>query len=94
MDRISTFEPINFRQISAKNLKDMATITIEIGKKNKKRLHPVSFLVCQGTQKKRIPTGISVTGSELTTNGKKIREPELAGQEPMLNCPVGYAKQK
>lgn len=56
----------------------MATITIEIGKKNKKRLHPVSFLVCQGTQKKRIPTGISVTGSELTTNGKKIREPELA----------------
>ena len=56
----------------------MATITIEIGKKNKKRVRPVSFLVCQGTQKKRIPTGISVTDSELTTNGKKIREPELA----------------
>ena len=36
----------------------MATITIEIGKKNKKRLHPVSFLVCEGRTKKRIPTGM------------------------------------
>lgn len=58
----------------------MATITIEIGKKNKKRVHPVSFLVCQGAQKKRIPTGITVTDSELTTNGKKVREPDKARQ--------------
>jgi len=56
----------------------MATITIEIGKKNKKRLHPVSFLVCEGRTKKRIPTGITATDSELTTNGKRIREPEKA----------------
>ena len=56
----------------------MATITIEIGKKNKKRVRPVSFLVCQGTQKKRISTGITVTDSELTTNGKRIKEPDKA----------------
>ena len=56
----------------------MATITIEIGKKNKKRLHPVSFLICEGRTKKRIPTGITATDSELTTNGKRIREPEKA----------------
>ena len=58
----------------------MATITIEIGKKNKKRVHPVSFLICEGRTKKRIPTGIAVSDSELTTNGKKIREPEKARQ--------------
>lgn len=58
----------------------MATITIEIGKKNKKRLHPISFLVCQGAQKKRIPTGIAAADSELTTNGKRVREPEKAKQ--------------
>lgn len=58
------------------NKKGMATITIEIGKKNKKRLHPVSFLVCEGKTKKRIPTGMAVTDSELTTNGKRVKEPE------------------
>lgn len=56
----------------------MATITIEIGKKNKKRVHPVSFLICEGRTKKRIPTGISVSDSELTASGKRIREPEKA----------------
>lgn len=56
----------------------MATITIEIGKKNKKRVHPVSFLICEGKTKKRIPTGIAVADSELTTNGKRVREPEKA----------------
>lgn len=56
----------------------MATITIEIGKKNKKRLHPVSFLICEGRTKKRIPTGVTATDSELTTNGKRLREPEKA----------------
>lgn len=54
----------------------MATITIEIGKKNKKRVRPVSFLVCQGAEKKRIPTGVAVTDSELTTDGRRIRELE------------------
>jgi len=58
----------------------MATITIDIGKKNKKRLHPISFLVCQGAQKKRIPTGIAAADSELTTNGKRVRELEKAKQ--------------
>jgi len=56
----------------------MATITIEIGKKNKKRLHPVSFLICEGRTKKRIPMGINVADSELTTNGKRVKEPEKA----------------
>ena len=56
----------------------MATITIEIGKKNKKRLHPVSFLICEGKTKKRIPTGITVSDTELTTNGKRIKEQEKA----------------
>ena len=56
----------------------MATITIEIGKKNKKRVRPVSFLICQGTNKKRIPTGISVSDSELTTNGKRIKDTDKA----------------
>ncbi len=56
----------------------MATITIEIGKRNKKRLHPVSFLICEGRTKKRIPTGIAAADSELTTNGKRVREPEKA----------------
>ena len=52
----------------------MATITLEIGKRNKKKLYPISFLVCQGKSKKRIPTGISATDSELTTNKKKVKE--------------------
>lgn len=38
----------------------------------------MSFLVCQGNGKKRIPTGISCTDSELTTNQKRIREPQKA----------------
>lgn len=58
----------------------MATITIEIGKKNKKREHPVSFLICEGRTKKRIPTGISVSDSELTKSGKRIKEPTKAKQ--------------
>jgi integrase len=52
----------------------MATLTIEIGRKNKNRLHPVSFLICQGKTKKRIPTDILVTDSELTSNHKKVKE--------------------
>ena len=56
----------------------MATLTIEIGKKNKKKVHPISFLVCQGTSKKRIPTDITATDSELTTNQKKLKEPTKA----------------
>ena len=56
----------------------MATITIEIGKKNKKKMHSVSFLICQGTSKKRISTDITVSDSELTTNQKKIKEPTKA----------------
>ena len=56
----------------------MATITIEIGKKNKKLVRPVSFLICEGRSKKRIPTGVSVSDSELTASGKRIREQEKA----------------
>ena len=56
----------------------MATLTIEIGKKNKKKVHPISFLICQGTSKKRIPTDITATDSELTTNQRKLKEPTKA----------------
>lgn len=56
----------------------MATISIEIGKKNSRKERPVSFLICQGSTKKRIPTGITVKDSELTANGKRIKEPEKA----------------
>lgn len=56
----------------------MATITVEIGKKNRKKEHPVSFLICQGKSKKRISTSITVLDSELTANQKKIREPAKA----------------
>ena len=56
----------------------MATITIEIGKKGKKKVRPVSFLVCHGKTKKRIPTEIFVTDSEISSNGKKIKEPNKA----------------
>ena len=56
----------------------MATITIEIGKKNKKKVHPISFLICQGTSKKRISTDITAADSELSTNQKKIKEPTKA----------------
>lgn len=49
----------------------MATLTIEIIKKRKP--YPVSFLVRSGETRKRIPTGITVTDSDLSSNGKKIR---------------------
>lgn len=52
----------------------MTTITIEIGRRNRKKLYPISFLICRGKSKKRIPTGISATDSELTANKKKVKE--------------------
>lgn len=51
----------------------MATITVEIGKKGKKKTRAISFLICHGKTKKRIPTEVSVTDAELSTNGKKIK---------------------
>lgn len=56
----------------------MATLTIEIGKKGKKKIHSVSFLVCHGSSKKRIPTDITVVDTELSANGKKIKSPAKA----------------
>ena len=56
----------------------MATITIEIGTKGKNQQRSVRFLIRQGNKKARIPTGISVTDAELTSNGKKIKEPTKA----------------
>lgn len=56
----------------------MATITLEIGKKGKKKERSVSFLVCHGKTKKRIPTEITVTDVELTSNQKKIKNIEKA----------------
>lgn len=51
----------------------MATITIEIGRKGKKKMRPVSFLVCHRQTKKRIPTEIHVTDSEISSNGKRVK---------------------
>ncbi len=56
----------------------MATITIEIGRRGKKKERPVSFLICHGKTKRRIPTEISVRDSELSSNGKKVKEPMKA----------------
>lgn len=50
----------------------MPTLTIEI-KKGSRKPYPVSFLVCSGNTKKRIPTGIKVSDSELSANGRKIK---------------------
>ncbi len=56
----------------------MATISIEIGKKNGKKTHPISFLVCHGNSKKRIATGITAADSELSSNLKRIKNPAKA----------------
>lgn len=49
----------------------MATLTIEIIKRRKP--YPVSFLIRSGETRKRIPTGITVTDSDLSSNGKRIK---------------------
>ena len=56
----------------------MATITIEIGTKGKNKQRSVRFLVRQSGRRARISTGITVTDAELTSNGKKIKEPNKA----------------
>lgn len=56
----------------------MATITVEIGKKGKKKERTVCFLICHGKTKKRIPTEIFVTDSEVSSNGKKVKQPDKA----------------
>lgn len=62
----------------------MATITLEVGKKNKKGVHPVSFLLRHNSEKKRIPSGISVSDSELSANGKTVRNQTKARQLEMM----------
>lgn len=52
----------------------MATLKIEIKSGVGRKTFSVSFLVCQGKSKKRIPTGIKVTSSELSANGKRIKD--------------------
>lgn len=56
----------------------MATISIELGKKNKNGEVKVSILVCSAHSKKRIPTGISLEESELTASGKIKNKDKLA----------------
>lgn len=51
----------------------MATITIEIGKKGKNKLRSVCILVSHGKSRRRLPTEISVSDSELSANGKRIK---------------------
>ena len=55
-------------------LKEMATLKIEIKSGEGRKTFSVSFLVCQGKSKKRIPTGIKVAPSELSANGKRIKD--------------------
>ena len=52
----------------------MATLKIEIKSGEGRKTFSVSFLVCQGKSKKRIPTGIKVAASELSSNGKRIKD--------------------
>ena len=52
----------------------MATLKIEIKSGVGRKTFSVSFLVCQGKSKKRISTGIKVTSSELSANGKRIKD--------------------
>ena len=52
----------------------MATLKIEIKSGEGRKTFSVSFLVCQGKSKKRIPTGIKVAPSELSANGKRIKD--------------------
>ena len=47
---------------------------IEIKSGEGRKTFSVSFLVCQGKSKKRIPTGIKVAPSELAANGKRIKD--------------------
>ena len=67
----------------------MATITIEIGKKGKKKVRPVSFLVCHGKTKKRIPTGIVINTQETLylhfEESQSSQSPPIA---PPQNCPI------
>ena len=56
----------------------MATITVEIGRRGKKKERPVAFLVSHGKTKKRIPTEVFVIDSEVSSNGKKIKNPNKA----------------
>lgn len=77
LEFISTFEPQNFREISAKiyqygdnydrNQEEAWTSVL-----------PCHISCLSGKDKKRISTGISVKNSELTSNGKKIKEPTKA----------------
>lgn len=55
----------------------MATIKIELAKKNKQGLIPVSILFCQGKVKKRIPTGIYLEENEVTSSDR-IKNKEKA----------------
>ena len=56
----------------------MATLKIEIKSGVGRKTFSVSFLVCQGKSKKRISTGIRVAASELSANGKRIKDANKA----------------
>lgn len=76
----------------------MATLTIELGKLNSKGLRPVSFLICQQSKKKRIPTGITLSPSDINKKGKIKNGPKLyaieskriALQEKLDNLAINY----
>lgn len=54
-----------------KKINIMARLSIEITKRSKP--YPVTFLIRSGETRKRIPTGIRLADSDLSANGKRIK---------------------
>ena len=48
----------------------MATLTVEFGKPNRFEERSVALLLCHGNRKRRIPTEIALTASEITKTGR------------------------
>lgn len=70
MPKVSIIQPSDSRHKIHIN---MATINIELAKKNSRKEYPVSYIVRVDNTKKRIPTGITLDESQVTAGGK-IRE--------------------
>ena len=56
----------------------MATINLEFGKPSQKGERKVYFLIQSGNSKKRIPTTVKVTASDMSRNGKDIKDTKKA----------------
>lgn len=56
----------------------MATVAIEIGKEGKNGKRRVSYLVTHNRRKKRISTSVYLSPTEVSSNGKKIKDVQKA----------------